>query len=171
MRFLLTLSLLCWLGIAQAEGARLPKITVSAGVTRTNDALTAFGLKLSQRQATFNDFGAGDFLNALNSGGNPLPIAPDNLNYPGAVNNFNTRIEAQLPLYTGGRLQGYMQQARSMLMAAQAGDQVVLFGPGAEGEPTAQDWAIAADTISYEIVTRLGPRVERVYVGGSEEPS
>ena len=54
---------------------------------------------------------------------------------------------------------------------AQAGDQVVLFGPGAEGEPTAQDWAIAADTISYEIVTRLGPRVERVYVGGSEEPS
>lgn len=110
-------------GIAQAEGARLPKITVSAGVTRTNDALNAFGLKLSQRQATFNDFGAGDFLNALNSGGNPLPIAPDNLNYPGAVNNFNTRIEAQLPLYTGGKLQGYMQQARSMLMAAQAGDQ------------------------------------------------
>ena len=52
---------------------------------------------------------------------------------------------------------------------AQAGDQVVLFGPGAEGEPTAQDWAIAADTISYEIVTRLGPRVERVYLGGSEE--
>ncbi len=110
-------------GIAQAEGARLPKVTVSAGVTRTNDALNAFGLKLSQRQATFNDFGAGDFLNALQSGGNPLPIAPSNLNYPGAVNNFNTRIEAQLPLYTGGKLEGYLQQARSMLAAAQAGDQ------------------------------------------------
>lgn len=110
-------------GIAQAEGAHLPKVTLSAGVTRTNDALNAFGLKLSQRRATFNDFGAGDFLNALNSGGNPLPIAPDNLNYPGAVNNFNTRIEAQLPIYTGGKLAGYLQQARSMLMAAQAGDQ------------------------------------------------
>ncbi|WP_298291717.1 TolC family protein [Thiomonas sp.] len=110
-------------GINQAEGARLPKITLSAGVTRTNDALNAFGLKLSQRQATFNDFGAGDFLGALQTGGNPLPIAPGNLNHPGAVNNFNTRIQAELPLYTGGKLEGYLQQARAMLAAAQAGDQ------------------------------------------------
>jgi outer membrane protein TolC len=110
-------------GIRQAEGARLPKITLSAGVTRTDDALNAFGLKLSQRQATFNDFGAGDFLGALQSGGNPLPIAPGNLNHPAAVNNFSTRIQAELPLYTGGKLQGYLQQARSMLLAAQAGDQ------------------------------------------------
>lgn len=109
--------------INQAEGARLPKVTLSAGVTRTDDALNAFGLKLSQRQATFNDFGAGDFLGALQSGGNPLPIAPGNLNHPAAVNNFNTRIQAELPLYTGGKLQGYLQQARSMLLAAQAGDQ------------------------------------------------
>jgi outer membrane protein TolC len=105
-------------GINQAEGAKMPKITVSAGVTRTNDALNAFGIKLSQRQATFNDFGANQFL-----GPQSLGVAPDNLNYPGSVNNFNTRIEAQLPLYTGGKLQGYLQQARSMLMAAQAGDQ------------------------------------------------
>lgn len=107
-------------GIAQAEGSRLPKVTVSAGVTRTNDALNAFGLKLSQRRATFNDFGAGQFNPALPG---VLGIAPDNLNNPAAVNNFNTRIEAQLPLYTGGKLQGYLQQARSMLLAAQSGDQ------------------------------------------------
>lgn len=107
-------------GINQAEGAKLPKVTVSAGVTRTNDALNAFGIKLSQRHATFNDFGAGQFNPALPG---VLGIAPDNLNYPGSVNNFNTRIEAQLPIYTGGKLQGYMQQARSMLMAAQSGDQ------------------------------------------------
>jgi alanine racemase len=43
------------------------------------------------------------------------------------------------------------------------GDPVVLFGSGRDGEPTAQDWADAADTIHYEIVTRIGPRVERVY--------
>lgn len=49
---------------------------------------------------------------------------------------------------------------------AQAGDVVVLLGRGADGEPTAQDWAEAAGTISYEIVTRLGARVPRVYVGG-----
>lgn len=47
----------------------------------------------------------------------------------------------------------------------QAGDTVVLFGPGTDGGPTAQDWADAAETISYEIVTRLGSRVPREYVG------
>ncbi|GGC10235.1 alanine racemase [Cellulomonas carbonis] len=46
-----------------------------------------------------------------------------------------------------------------------AGDTVVLFGPGRDGEPTAEDWARAAGTISYEIVTRLGARVPRTYVG------
>jgi alanine racemase len=50
--------------------------------------------------------------------------------------------------------------------AAAAGDEVVLFGPGDRGEPSAEDWAKAAGTISYEIVTRLGPRVPRTYVGG-----
>ena len=44
---------------------------------------------------------------------------------------------------------------------AQPGDRVVLFGPGDDGEPTAQDWADAAGTISYEIVSRLGGRVVR----------
>jgi alanine racemase len=49
------------------------------------------------------------------------------------------------------------------------GTEVVLFGTGADGEPTAQDWAEAAGTISYEIVTRIGGgagRLARRYVGG-----
>lgn len=44
------------------------------------------------------------------------------------------------------------------------GAEVVLFGPGTHGEPTAQDWAEAAGTISYEIVTRIGGRLTRRYV-------
>jgi alanine racemase len=51
---------------------------------------------------------------------------------------------------------------------ASAGDPVVLFGDGAKGEPTAHDWAVACDTIGYEIVTRVGSRVPRRWVG---EPS
>ena len=47
------------------------------------------------------------------------------------------------------------------------GDAAVLFGSGREGEPTAQDWADATGTIHYEIVTRIGPRVTRTYVGES----
>ncbi|WP_079166497.1 alanine racemase [Streptomyces oceani] len=48
--------------------------------------------------------------------------------------------------------------------SALAGDEAVLFGPGDRGEPTAQDWAHAAGTIAYEIVTRIGARVPREYV-------
>jgi len=50
---------------------------------------------------------------------------------------------------------------------ASPGDEVVLFGPGAGGEPTAQHWADALDTIHYEIVTRIGSRVPRSYTGGA----
>lgn len=46
----------------------------------------------------------------------------------------------------------------------EAGDEAILFGPGDLGEPTAEDWAQAAGTIAYEIVTRIGTRVPRVYV-------
>ncbi|WP_344248220.1 alanine racemase [Actinocorallia libanotica] len=44
------------------------------------------------------------------------------------------------------------------------GDEVVLFGPGDRGEPTAQDWAEALGTISYEVVTRIGGRVPRTHL-------
>jgi alanine racemase len=50
------------------------------------------------------------------------------------------------------------------------GTEVVLFGPGDLGEPTAQDWADAVGTISYEIVTRVGGRLHRRHVD-SERPT
>ena len=48
-----------------------------------------------------------------------------------------------------------------------AGDEVFLFGPGTHGELTADEWAERIDTIGYEVVTRLGVRVPREYIGGS----
>ena len=50
-----------------------------------------------------------------------------------------------------------------------AGEYAVLFGdPDAHpGAPSAQDWAGVLDTIPYEIVTRVGVRVPREYVGGA----
>jgi alanine racemase len=47
------------------------------------------------------------------------------------------------------------------------GDEVVLWGPGDKGEPTAQDWADVLDTIHYELVTRVGGRFTRRYVGSA----
>ncbi|QKT06667.1 alanine racemase [Gordonia sp. X0973] len=46
------------------------------------------------------------------------------------------------------------------------GDEVTLFGTGADGGPTAREWADLTDTIDYEIVTGIGPRIARVYTGG-----
>lgn len=44
---------------------------------------------------------------------------------------------------------------------AETGEDVVLFGAG--DAPNASDWARAAGTIGYEVVTRIGSRVPRVY--------
>jgi alanine racemase len=47
-----------------------------------------------------------------------------------------------------------------------AGADVVLFGDGADGAPTAREWADTIGTIDYEIVTGMyRPRVRRRYVG------
>ncbi|TNC46517.1 alanine racemase [Mumia zhuanghuii] len=48
---------------------------------------------------------------------------------------------------------------------ARRGDEVVLFGPGHRGEPLAEDWAEAASTIGYEVLTRLGGRIARRHAG------
>lgn len=47
----------------------------------------------------------------------------------------------------------------------QVGDWVVLFGDPAHGHPSIHDWAAAANTIGYEIATRIGGRLERRYLG------
>ena len=49
-------------------------------------------------------------------------------------------------------------------VSAKSGDEVVMFG--ADG-PSVDEWARVCDTINYEIVTRIGPRVPRVYLGES----
>lgn len=46
-----------------------------------------------------------------------------------------------------------------------AGDVAVLIGSDGPEQVTAQDWAVGLGTISYEIVTRIGLRVPRVFKG------
>jgi alanine racemase len=47
--------------------------------------------------------------------------------------------------------------------SANSGDWVIVFGDGSRGEYTADDWGSASSSINYEIVTRIGPRVPRIY--------
>jgi alanine racemase len=47
------------------------------------------------------------------------------------------------------------------------GDDAILFGPGTQGEHTAQDWAELLGTINYEVVTSPRGRVTRTYRGAA----
>ena len=47
--------------------------------------------------------------------------------------------------------------------SAKTGDEVIVFGDGSQGEYTIDEWAKACGTINYEIVTRIGVRVPRIY--------
>ncbi|MFJ4295927.1 alanine racemase [Curtobacterium sp. NPDC089689] len=45
--------------------------------------------------------------------------------------------------------------------AVQVGDEVVLWGDPADGDPAVEEWADAIGTINYEVVARIGRSVER----------
>ena len=66
-----------------------------------------------------------------------------------------------------GRVAGRVAMDQIVVDMADAtvaiGDEAILFGDPAASVPSADDWAEAADTINYEIVTRIGPRVTRRY--------
>ena len=58
--------------------------------------------------------------------------------------------------------------ARSGQAPAVPGDIATLFGSGIGGEALADDWAQAAGTINYEIVTHLGAHIPRIYRDGAD---
>ncbi|MDA8107875.1 MAG: TolC family protein, partial [Betaproteobacteria bacterium] len=100
-----------------ARGAGLPQLRLSAAGTRSDNPLTVLGERLSQRGATFADFGADQF-----TGPGSLGVAPEALNRPGAYNNFNTKLEVDVPVYTGGRTQAQVERAARLVEAARMGD-------------------------------------------------
>ena len=87
-----------------AQGHHYGKLDLTVAGMRSNDALNVFGFKLQSREATFGDFGFSDF-NPANP--NILSVQPNDLNYPGARNHFQTKLSYMLPLYTGGKLTEY----------------------------------------------------------------
>ena len=88
----------------------------------------------------------------------------------GVPRHASSRAEVQVDGLRG-RVLGRICMDQFVVEApeAHAGDQVVLFGPGTRGEPTAQDWAEWCDTISYEIVSRMGGRQARIWLDPGTE--
>ena len=102
----------------KAESSRLPQITLSVTGSRSDNALNVFGMKLQQRQAEFNDFGLADFTGDGS-------VQPDSLNNPDAQTDINTRLELLLPVWNGGKIGSFEDQAQTMIEAARNGDTAV----------------------------------------------
>jgi outer membrane protein TolC len=109
---------------AAAEGQNYGKLDLSLTGMRSNDAGNVFGFKLQSREATFGDFGFAEF--DMSGQTNPLPVAPQELNYPTPRNHFLTKISYMLPLYTGGKLTEYGRITKAMEHMSQYDTQKVL---------------------------------------------
>lgn len=88
--------------LEQAKGLRLPSVTLEETFISTDSPADAFALKLNQERFSFADFMTAD---------------PNN---PARLETGITRLEIQLPLFTGGLLSGRIQQARLASQAAAA---------------------------------------------------
>lgn len=105
----------------KAESSRMPQVTLSVTGSRSDNALNVFGMKLQQRQAALADFGFDNNV-AQQFGLGNYAVEPDNLNNPDAHTDVNTRLEVRLPVWNGGKIGSYEDQAGSMIEAAKNGD-------------------------------------------------
>ena len=117
-----------------AKGYDWGKFVFSEEISRSNNALYVFGMKLESREATFRDFGFSDFITPLgtalmkaNSNSltpadaaamkSLLGMAPKDLNYPGSRNNFKTKFVYEVPIFTGFKLKYAKEMAKLQILA------------------------------------------------------
>jgi len=100
-------------GQDMANGQFMPRIDLSTGVTRTDAPSSYFGTRLNQQKISAADFN------------------PAFLNNPGYINNYQTRLNVNMPLYQGGALWAGKRQAehqsQSAIMSHVSMQQQVIF--------------------------------------------
>jgi len=94
--------------VKQAAGFRLPQVQLSEQWIRTDSPADAFGLLLNQERFSFPAFVAG------------------NPNDPDPISTAITRLEVEIPIWTGGELSTRLAQAR--LAAEAAGESATRTG-------------------------------------------
>ena len=82
---------------------------------------------------------------------------------PGAKRNFNSSGLGITMQYPETKWDDQLPE----LKPNQVDSRVEIFGDGSDGGYTAEDWGSASGSINYEIVTRIGPRVPRIYRSSS----
>ena len=135
------------LDVDVAKGYNYGTLDLVINALRSNDAGNVFGFKLQSREATFKDFGFSEFLGGVGQAlqmadgdfgkftdimSNPtmqeqlLNTAPNDLNNPEARNHFQEKIQYQVPLYVGGKLNKYGQIAQKMAEMSRLDKQKVI---------------------------------------------
>lgn len=109
----------------QAKGFRLPSLALQEIWQRTDSPAEVFALTLNQKRFSLGSLMSGD---------------PNN---PDSLNTAISRVELQLPVYTGGELSGRIKQAE---LAADAAN--------AQGAWTAEEAALAAAE-AYVLLDRV----------------
>ena len=94
--------------IDAVSGKNWGKLTFTQDAARSNDAGNVFGFKLSSREAVFRDFGFAQF------GSINIDTPPDDLNYPGYQNFFQSKLKYEVPLFTGFMLSSYTDIMKKM---------------------------------------------------------
>lgn len=124
---------------------RLGKADVTLSAMRSNDAGNVFGFKLQSREATFGDFGAGEF---DPSNPNVLSIQPYDLNYPKTRNHYLTKVSYQVPLFTGGKITAYSNIAHKMYEMSKVDKEKVVAQKVYETKKTFYDITLIENYIS-----------------------
>ncbi|GAA1342555.1 alanine racemase [Arthrobacter roseus] len=147
-------------GQKSAELGLRPAMTLKATVAGCKEVPAGQGVSYGLRYTTTEPttlalvpLGYADGVPRASDGG---PVAIDGKRY-----QVSGRI-AMDQLVVDLKTNGIADTEKSVL-----GHDAVLFGGGPD-DPGADDWAEAANTINYEIVTRIGSRVPRIYVGETE---
>lgn len=122
------------INLRNVNGNTLGTLEFQENISRSNNALHTFGMKLGAREASFADFGFDQFLTSTAMGkimqnntgvtqndmADLLATQPDKLNHPTERNNFETKLVYQLPLFTGFKLENAKKMAELQINASKA---------------------------------------------------
>ncbi len=105
------------LEVNMATSKHFGSLDLVQNVFRSNDAGNVFGYKLSNRKASFQDFGFGEFLTNMQNP-NLLKTQPKDLNFPKDRTFYQTKLQYKLPIFTGGKIINYKAIQKSLLSIA-----------------------------------------------------
>jgi outer membrane protein TolC len=122
------------LDLLQVKGKVLGSLKFQENISRSNNPLHTFGMKMGSRETSFADFGFDQFLTSSamrkimqNDTGvtnadmaNLLATQPDKLNHPEERTNYETKLVYQIPIFTGFKLDSAKKMADLQVEASKA---------------------------------------------------